>query len=639
MVHKTCSIIVNRMKDVIAYILLLARALCWLFVGPQRRKFAKVWATYRYGGIRLCWHRAVERFGRKEFSYGPFRNQLSRSQSEYVLAQCSNQPLLSIIVPVYKIECKWLEKCICSVVSQHYRNWELVLVDDASERSDLKQLMNSWALRDTRIRVYYLERNLGIAGATNFGIKRATGEFIGFLDHDDELTPDALTWIVWALNKYPDAIWFYSDEDLITPAGKCHSLHFKPDFSPEFLLSNMYTCHFSVYSAEVLSKVGGFRREFEGSQDHDLALRLSEIVPREKVVHIPRVLYHWRMIPDSAAAGIVAKPKAPSAGRKAVAEALQRRNLQGKMSSYKLCPTVYQIVLQPSEFPKVSIIIPTKNALSFLKKCIHSIRQHTNYPNYEILIVDNQSDDLRVKEYLASENSKNHLKVIQYDKLFNHSDMNNIAVKSTDSEFVVFMNNDIEIISDNWLEQLVATARIDDSIAIAGGLLLYPNGMVQHGGMILGLYGTVGHAHKYVFSGLPGYLGRLHTLQEMSGITAALALVRRSSFEHIGGFDSDRYPTFYNDVDLCIRLRKRGFRCIYNPMVRAVHYETNTRPGVSEEFLYKQRLIEDYSEILKNDPFYNPNLALENEQFRGFRPFPVEDQIPQLANIAEASGD
>lgn len=626
-------------RGILTFLIVLFRALWWPFRGVQKRKFAKIWATYKFGGIRLCWYRAVERFAPQRCKYDPKGNQLSQAQSNYILTMCSSKPFFSIIVPVYKINKKWLDKCIFSVVNQHYTNWELILVDDASGKDDLKQLMNIYASQDKRIRAYYLGENLGIAGATNFGIKQAKGEFIGFLDHDDELTPDALTWVVWALNKYPDAVWLYSDEDKVYESDTYHSPNFKPDFSPEFLLANMFTCHFSVHSPKVLNDVGGIRQGFDGSQDHDLALRLSEVIPREKIVHIPRVLYHWREIPSSAAAGIRAKPKAPLAGRKAVAEALERRNIKAKVTSYELRPTTYQITLQPTDFPKVSIIIPTKNSLSLVQKCIHSVRQHTSYPNYEILIVDNQSNDPKVKEYLMAESSKNCLKVIQYDDPFNHSDINNIAVKSTDSEFVVLMNNDVEIVSDGWLEQLVATAQIDDSIATVGGLLLYPDGRVQHSGIIWGLNGAVGHAHKYIHSEAPGYFGRLHALQEMSGITAALALVRRSSFEHVGGFDSNRYPTLYNDIDLCTRLRKKGYRCIYNPMVRAIHYETKTRPVNSEELVYKLRLASDYVEIINCDPFYNPNLALDNEQFHGFRPFPVEEQIPELATIPEEYRD
>ena len=614
--------------------MIFLRALLWTLFGTKRRKFSKVWATYKYGGVRLCWHRAVEKFSQQQ-KYNHEENQLSPAQSNYILSLLPSMPLFSIIVPIYKIDKEWLDKCIRSVINQYYRNWELILVDDASEKDDLKDLITTNASQDSRIKTHILKENSGIAEATNFGIKHATGQFIALLDHDDELTPDALTWVTWALNKNPDALWLYSDEDLITTTGKCHSPYFKPDFSPEFLLSNMFTCHFSVYAAHILNEVDGIRKGFDGSQDHDLALRLSEIIPKDKIIHIPRVLYHWREIPGSTAAGVTAKPKAPAAGRKAVAEALQRRRIKGKITSYELSATIYQVEFKPTEFPKVSVIIPSKNAISLVKKCIDSVREFTDYPNYEIVVINNASDDPEFLKYLEKEQSENKVKVVHYDKPFNHSDMNNIAADSVNSEFVLFLNNDIEIISEKWLEQLVGAAQLDKSIAVVGGLLLYPNNQVQHGGIILGLVGTAGHAHKYMHRDLPGYFGRLHTLQEMSGITAALALVRRSSFINVNGFDSDRYPTLYNDVDLCIRLQKNGFRCIYNPMVRAIHYETKTRAIDPNEMLYRQRLVDDYSEALNNDPFYNPNLALNNEKFRGLRRFTIEEHIPELANIPE----
>jgi len=619
----------NRMK----YILIFAHALHWLLVVPRRYKLKKVWITYKHGGIKLCWHCMVYKFSAKILSYNPLRNQLSVSQSKYILEKCTHKPLFSIVVPVYKVARKWLDKCISSVVNQHYSNWELILVDDASGRKDLQQLMDKWASKDKRIRVYYLQENSGIAGATNFGIKQAKGEFIGLLDHDDELTPDALTWIIWALKQNPEAQWIYSDEDKISTKNSFHSPYFKPDYSPEHLLSIMFTCHFSVYSAEIIRKVEGLREGFDGSQDHDLALRLSEIVPKEKVIHIPRILYHWREIPGSTASNNFVKPLAAINGLKAVVQALDRRSLKANVKSYPTSPTLYTFELKPSSFPKVTVIIPTKNCLSILKKCIDSIRMRTDYPNYEIIIIDNNSDDPLFFEYIKDQESKHNIKVIKYSKPFNHSDMNNLAVASVDSEFAVFMNNDIEIISDNWLEQLIATALMDSTIALVGGLLVYPNGKVQHSGIILGLNGYAGHAHKALDPRSTGYFGRLHSIQEMSGVTAALSLIKKSAFQEVGGFNAGRYPTSFNDVDLAIRLKQKGFRIIYNPMVKAIHYESLTRPVNELEILFRQRLKEDYGHILYKDPFYNPNLALDNEQFRGYRQFPVEDQIPELADM------
>ncbi|MHC5001437.1 MAG: glycosyltransferase family 2 protein [Planctomycetota bacterium] len=259
--------------------------------------------------------------------YDPLKNQISTSQSQRLLKKCQHQPLISIITSVYKVDAKWLDLSIRSVVNQHYQNWELILVDDGSQRPDLSDLIASWCQKDRRIKSIQLEQNRGIAGATNAGFGQATGEFIGILDHDDELTPDALVWVVWTLNQHPQAKWFYSDEDLITTRGDCHSPFYKPDYSPENLLSRNFICHFRVYAADVLRQIGGKRTGFDGAQDHDLALRYSEVITPDQIVHIPRVLYHWRTIRSSAATSIQAKPKAATAGVRAVSEAFRRRGV------------------------------------------------------------------------------------------------------------------------------------------------------------------------------------------------------------------------------------------------------------------------------------------------------------------------
>ncbi len=620
-------------RKICLFFKVLFHGIIWLFFGRNVRKFLKIWSTYKYGGIRLCWERAKEKFRTIYYPYDHKRNQLTDTQSDFLFKKFKKKPLISIITPVYRIDTKWLEKCINSVAEQHYSNWELILVDDASGRADIEELLKSRASQDERIIVVTLERNSGIAAATNFGIQHAKGEFIGFLDHDDELTPDALTWIIWAVNKYPEALWFYSDEDKISPKDKCYGPHFKPDFSPELLLSNMFTCHFSVYSTRIINQVKGIRLGFDGAQDHDLALRVSEIVPANKIIHIPRILYHWRSIPGSAALFTGEKPKAPESGRKAVREALERRNLKGSVTSNKICPTLYQIEFQPQNYPDVSIIIPTRNSLSLLRKCLDSLRVKTNYPNYEVIVIDNQSSEPKFLEYIRQQQSDGLIKVIRYDKPFNHSEMNNIAVKSVNSELVVFMNNDIEIITDNWLEQLVATVTLEKNLACVGCLLLYGNKTVQHGGIILGIHGLAGHSHQYIYGELPGYNCRLQALQEISAVTAALLIVKKSAFEKVGGFLSNKYPTLLNDVDLCLRFRKEGFRCLYNPMVRAYHHESKTRPIKAKDLEYREIFRKEYCGILQNDPFYNPSLSLDNQVFEGFRAFSPEEQIPELAEF------
>lgn len=553
----------------------------------------------------------------------PLSAQLSKDQAAVVHALMEQQPLISLIIPVYKVEPRWLDLCLRSVAAQHYDNWEAILVDDGSNQKELTSLMRDWQKRDSRFRLIQFETNRNISAATNAGLEIALGEYVGFLDHDDELTPDALTWFLASINEHPDARWFYSDEAVISPQGKPLNLHLKPDYSPEFLLSTMYTCHLSLYAAGLVREVGGMRLGFEGAQDHDLALRISERVDRNRVVHIPRVLYKWRAIETSTAANLNSKPQALSAGQRAVTEALARRNILGSAKPSVHCSSMYEIALKPQCHPSVSIIIPTRNGLGDLKKCLSSLHAKTSYPNYEVVVIDNRSNDPELLAYLKSEETAKRLRVLVYGKPFNHSDMNNLAVKTCRSDYVLFMNNDIELISEHWLETLVATVQLDDSITGVGAKLLYPDGTIQHGGMILGIGGLAGHAHRFVADDDPGYLGRAVLLNEFSGATAALLLMRKNAFEEVGGFDADTFPTSFNDADLWIRLQKAGYRCLYNPLVKAYHYESKTRKTPRlDEAEYELRLKTRWKSELENDRFYNSNLALDNEIFYHHRPFP-----------------
>jgi glycosyltransferase involved in cell wall biosynthesis len=320
------------LKKTIQHIAQVPKALYLFLRTCSEKGLGKFRPYYAYGGLSLCWRMACFQltkvwYNRIVTHYDPLKNQISTSQSQRLLKKCQHQPLISIITSVYKVDAKWLDLSIRSVVNQHYQNWELILVDDGSQRPDLSDLIASWCQKDRRIKSIQLEQNRGIAGATNAGFGQATGEFIGILDHDDELTPDALVWVVWTLNQHPQAKWFYSDEDLITTRGDCHSPFYKPDYSPENLLSRNFICHFRVYAADVLRQIGGKRTGFDGAQDHDLALRYSEVITPDQIVHIPRVLYHWRTIRSSAATSIQAKPKAATAGVRAVSEAFRRRGV------------------------------------------------------------------------------------------------------------------------------------------------------------------------------------------------------------------------------------------------------------------------------------------------------------------------
>lgn len=601
------------------------------------RSLATAIRFWRNGGLRCCWIRAVRKFGCSCPDYRPEQYRLTTTQEDLLLSRCADRPLLSIVVPVYRTEPIWLEKCIQSVRQQRYGRWELLLVDNASERPALREVMERAASSDARVHLRFLDRNVGISQATNAGIEMARGKYVGFLDHDDELSPDALTWVVWALNRHPEALWVYSDEDFITPQGEYRNPHLKPDFSPYLLLGAMYICHFSLCDLSVVRAAGGLRKGFDGAQDHDLALRISERVRREQFVHIPRVLYHWRQCKNSMALSSSAKPYAAPAGRRAVAAALERRHLTGRVTSHPVCAGVYGLDLAPRRFPKVSIIIPTHNRCEVLKNCIASMRSHTQYPQYEIVVSDNCSNEPALADYLARESAAGRVRVIRHDKPLNPSEQNNLAVQTVDSEFVVLANHDIEITSQGWIEQLVAVADMDEAIAAVGALLQYPDGRVWHAGIILGLNGTIGHAHRDWPAMEAGYSGRLHSLQEFSAVTAALVLFRQAAFLAAGGFNAQRYPATYNDVDLCLRLRQRGMICIYAPAVKAVvHLEGASRAlEYAEELKYRHRFFQDYGHLLESDPFFNRNLALSNEQFMGYRPFPVEAQVPELGGATE----
>jgi GT2 family glycosyltransferase len=562
----------------------------------------------------LQWGREIERTLRDiryRLTYALRRTQIDRTYGRIdvddVLAQCERQPLFSVVVPVYRTPLQWLRSCVKSVRGQLYPHWELILIDDGSKSESLSAELRKYEASDSRIRVFHLAANQGISGATNYGIARAQGQFIALLDHDDDLTPDALLWMAVAHNRNPQARWFYSDEAIIDTRGNyAGRFHRKPSYSREYLLSVMYTCHLSVYDRQLIEHVGGLRSEFDGAQDHDLALRLSEVVSPEEVVHVPQVLYFWRAIPESTASDPNAKPSA-AAGRNAVKEAMKRRGIRGRVFSDPVIQTLYRVELEPLSEPKVSILIPTRNGFDLISRCVYSLRANTEYSNYEIVVIDNQSDEKELQLFLEDQELQQTVRVIRYNKPFNHSDMHNKAIDELDSELLVFLNNDTYAFCPCWLEQLVATVQLEPSIAGAGAKLYYPDKTIQHAGVVVGVGGLAGSLWNGEPGDSPGYVGRARSIQEMSAVTAALMIMRKSAFESIGGFDGERYPTSYNDVDLWIRLGEAGYRCIYNPEVHAFHFEGKSRGvDVSEqEREYRRRLTEDLESRSYVDPFWN----------------------------------
>ncbi len=516
-------------------------------------------------------------------------------------------PFISIITPVYNTEERWLRKAIESVRGQIYPYWELCLVDDASTEAHVKMVLEEYAASDPRVRVKYLTQNEGIAGASNHALGLTTGEFVGLLDHDDELSPEALFEVVKRLNEYPTLDLLYSDEDKLEMDGQRVDPFFKPDWSPDLLLSMNYITHLSVFRRSLLQELGGFRRGFEGSQDYDLLLRFTERT--NKIAHIPRILYHWRKIPGSAAASTTAKTFAYEAGRKAIENALGRRGDEGQVESFM--PGCYAVRYRLLSTPLVSIIIPNKNRWQLLQQCLHSIEEKTSYLQYEIIIIDNDSTEPETLRNLDSLSRR--WRVDRYAGPFNFAAINNFAAAQAKGEYLLFLNNDTEVIRDDWLTAMVEQAQRPD-VGVVGAKLLYPDGRNQHAGVVLGVGGVAGHA----FKGLPehnlDYFGLAAVVRNCSAVTAACMMVPRRVFEEVSGFD-ERLRVAFNDVDLCLRVRCKGYLIVYTPFALLYHHEGATRgalhPLEDEELFWK--LWGDL--IRRGDPYYNPNLTLSREDW------------------------
>jgi len=535
------------------------------------------------------------------------------------------RPKISIIIPVWNTDKKWLRKCMESVLNQVYDNWELCIADGGSTKPYVKGILKRYAKKDSRIKVKFLKENKGIAGNSNEALSLATGEFIGFLDHDDELAPFALYEVVKLLNEKPHLDFIYSDEDKIDEKGKRKDPFFKPDWSPDMFLSQNYLCHLSIIRKELVGKVGGFREGYDGSQDYDLFLRVTELIDEKKIAHIPKILYHWRSVLGSAAKMVSAKPYAFMAAKKALKDALSRREIEAEILDGLLLSS-YRVRYKIIEDPKVSIIIPTKDKVSTLKTCIDSILKKTNYKNYEIFIIDNQSKEEKTLKYYHRIKNNSKIKIVKYNKPFNFSEINNFAVSKVDTEYILFLNNDTEVISEEWLEAMLEHAQ-RKQVGAVGAKLLYPDNTIQHAGVILGITGTpgqkgvAGHSHKYVSDTEYGYFLRPHLTQDLSAVTAACMMMRKQVFKEVGGFNVNLAVAF-NDVDLCLKIREKGYLIVYTPYAKLYHHESLSRgyedtPEKQARFLKEIEYVrKKWGHVIdKGDPYYNPNLTLEKEDF------------------------
>jgi GT2 family glycosyltransferase len=516
-------------------------------------------------------------------------------------------PLISIITPVYNTEEVWLRRAIQSVQAQIYKNWEMCVVDDASTKNHVMPILDEYAASDPRIRVKQLSKNRGIAGASSQALSMATGEFIGLLDHDDELTPDALWEVTSRLNQNPELDLVYSDEDKLTADGIRVEPFFKPDWSPDLLLSMNYITHFAVFRMSLLEAIGGFRPGYEGAQDYDVLLRVTEKTNR--IAHVPKILYHWRMGDTSSASSASAKPFASESGRRAVEDALKRRGYEA--SAEILAPGRYRARYKIPESPLVSIIIPTRDQVRLLQQCVTSIEGKTSYHPYEIVVIDNNSIDPETVHLLDALSDKH--RVLRYPGPFNFSAINNFGATQAKGEHLLFLNDDTQVIDGEWLAALVEQAQRPE-VGVAGAKLLYPDNSIQHAGVTLGICGGAGHAFRKLPNNRTAYFGLADLTRNCSAVTAACMIIRRKVFDEVGGFDEE-LKVVYNDVDLCLRIRKQGYLILYTPFAVLYHFESATRGRLRptrEEELFCRR----WSETIRlGDPYYNPSLTLTREDW------------------------
>ena len=539
------------------------------------------------------------------------------------IASFNESPLMSIIIPVYNVEQVWLEKAIQSVERQWYKNWEIILVDDASTNSETIDYLKG--IVSLKIKIKFLKENGNISKASNEALSLSQGDYIVLLDHDDELTPDALYEVVKAINASSEnddaAEFIYSDEDKLAMDGSYCDPHFKPDFSPELFLSQNYISHLVVIKKSLVDKVGGWTIGLEGSQDYDLYLRVLEYTNR--VVHIPKVLYHWRKIPGSTAAEFSDKSYAQEAGRKALENAMQRRDIPASVVNGKH-PGTYRVQYEIIGEPLVSIIVPFNDKPELLDMCINSVLDKSTYKNYEIIGINNNSGDAKtfaMMEKLKTKDSR--VTFYDYHVPFNYSKINNHAVKEyAKGEHILLLNNDIEIITPEWIEAMLEFSQ-RKNIGAVGAKLYYPNDTIQHAGVAIGVLKIAGHSFKNRPRNSSCYMGRESVVQNISAVTAACLMVKKSVFNELNGLNEVDLKIAFNDIDFCLRIRERGYLNVFTPYCEAYHHESLSR-GVEDTPEKKDRfhreidyVLERHKDILeKGDPYYNVNLSLDNEQYR-----------------------
>ena len=529
----------------------------------------------------------------------------------------------SILVPLYNTPERFLREMIESVTAQTYGKWELCLADGSDDaHAFVGRICQEYRQKDSRIKYQKLAKNEGISGNTNECYKMATGNYIALFDHDDLLHPCVLFAYMQAICE-KDADYIYCDEATFKGNSINHmiTLHFKPDFAPDNLLANNYICHFSVFSRELLESGELFRSQFDGSQDHDMILRLT--AKAKHIVHIPRILYYWRSHKGSVASSIDAKTYAINAAKGAVADRLTRLGYKNfEIESTRAFATIFRIKYELTSHPLVSIIIPNKDHVDDLSRCVESIINLSTYDNYEIVIVENNSETAEIRTYYEEISRHPRVQVVEYKGDFNYSKINNFGVQYAKGEYLLLLNNDTEVITPDWMEELLMYAMRKD-VGVVGAKLYYPDKTIQHAGIVIGLgaHRTAGHTHYRIPEANVGYMGRLCYAQDVTAVTGACMMVSKALYEELGGLD-ESFTVALNDVDFCLRVREMGLLNIFTPFAELYHYESKSRGSDKKDeraLRYQQesdRFRVKWADALaKGDPYYNPNFSLDHSDF------------------------
>jgi len=554
-----------------------------------------------------------------------YENLRARTAAERRLAKEAGtlppEPLVTVMVPTYKPLLSDFVAAIESVIAQTYENWELIIVDDGSKSKEVSERIDAFVRADKRIRCIRSKKNVGISNATNIAMEAAKGEWTVFFDHDDVLVDVALEVMVRTAQR-TGAKLLYSDEDKIDQAGYFLEPNLKPDWNYRYMLGCNYVCHLTVIETATMRKVGLLSKAYDGAQDHDFILRCSEVLARTEIVHVPELLYHWRITPNSTASDVSKKGYAVDAGVRAVGDHLKRRGKTAKVSSINGL-TIYGVEWIPQVQPKVSIIIPFRDQIETTRHCVACLLENTHYENYEIVLVNNWSTSKEAAEFIEAARGIDNIRVLDVIEEFNYSRLNNLATQDNDADFFVFMNNDVFVSDEGWLDRILGEALSDDDVGIVGGKFLYPNKTVQHAGVVVGTHGVAAHIHLGIPHDDYGYIGRARLSQELVAVTAACMLIRADLFREVGGFDETDLKVAYNDVDLCLKVYDSGRRIIWCADFVAEHHESlsrgsDMRPDQEARFFREQQtMYERWGDkpFFRNDPFYNKNFSKVDRLF------------------------